>query len=80
MIDERDGHEYKTIGIKSQMWMAENLNYADSIGYPSMIGRNWCYNNELDSCAKFGRLYTWSATIDSVDWSKQGIIRSARSG
>ena len=71
MVDERDGHEYKIIGIKSQMWMAENLNYADSINYPSMQGRNWCMN-DADSCAKYGRYYTWSAAIDSVYWAKQG--------
>ncbi len=66
MIDERDGHEYKTIGIKSQMWMAENLNYADSVNYPSMLERNWCYENELDNCTKYGRLYAWAAVIDWV--------------
>jgi uncharacterized protein (TIGR02145 family) len=71
LIDERDGHEYKTIGIKTQMWMAENLNYADSVNYPSMLGKNWCMNDP-DSCALFGRLYTWSATIDSVYWAKLG--------
>ncbi|GBU22471.1 hypothetical protein R80B4_02380 [Fibrobacteres bacterium R8-0-B4] len=34
-------------------WMTENLNIetADS----------WCYNNSSDSCAKYGRLYTWPA-------------------
>ena len=39
------GHEGK--------WMKENLNVetADS----------WCYENSLDSCAKYGRLYTWEA-------------------
>ena len=72
LIDERDGHEYKTIGIKTQMWMAENLNFADSINYPSMLERNWCYNNEFDNCERYGRLYTWSATIDSVYWARQG--------
>jgi uncharacterized protein (TIGR02145 family) len=71
MIDERDGHIYKTIGIKSQMWMAENLNYADSINYPSMLGRNWCMN-DADSCAMFGRYYNWSAAIDSIYWFKKG--------
>ena len=73
MIDERDGHEYKTIGIKSQMWMAENLNYADEENYPSMKDRNWCLN-DVDSCAKYGRYYTWSAAIDSVYWAKQDKI------
>ena len=46
--------------------MAENLNYADSINYPGMKGRNWCYGNSLDRCAKYGRLYTWSAAMDSA--------------
>jgi uncharacterized protein (TIGR02145 family) len=34
-------------------WMTENLNVetADS----------WCYGNSSDSCAKYGRLYTWEA-------------------
>ena len=71
MTDERDGHVYKTIGIKTQMWMAENLNYADSTNYPSMLGRNWCMSDP-DSCSKYGRYYTWSAVIDSIYWDKQG--------
>ena len=66
MTDERDGNEYKTIGIGSQLWMAENLNYADEEKFPSMIERNWCYKNVSDNCIKYGRLYTWSAAIDSV--------------
>jgi len=66
MIDERDGHEYKIIGIGTQMWMAENLNYADSINYPSMIGKNWC-NEDRDSCLKYGRLYQWVATMNIDD-------------
>lgn len=71
MTDLRDGHVYKIIGVKTQMWMAENLNYADSVNYPSMLGKNWCMN-DADSCAKYGRYYTWSAAIDSVYWAKQG--------
>jgi len=64
--DKRDGKQYKYTVIGNQTWMAENLNYSDSINYPSMLERNWCYNNNLDNCAKFGRLYTWSAAMDSV--------------
>lgn len=73
MVDERDGHEYKTIGIGSQMWMAENLNYVDSINYPSMLARNWCMD-DADSCAKYGRYYSWSAAVDSAYWAEKGTI------
>ena len=72
MTDSRDGRVYKTIGIKSQLWMAENLNYADSLSYPSMLGKNSCYYNKPDSCQKYGRFYTWSAVIDSIYWVKEG--------
>lgn len=26
----------------------------------------YCYNNSVDSCTKYGRLYTWAAAKDSV--------------
>ena len=66
LTDERDLKTYKTVVIGTQTWMAENLDYADSINYPSMTGRNWCYKNSLDSCAKYGRLYTWATAMDSA--------------
>lgn len=66
LTDERDGKTYKTVVIGTQTWMAENLNYSDSTNYPSMKDRNWCYENKLDSCSKYGRLYTWSAAMDSI--------------
>lgn len=51
--------------------MAENLNYADEQNYPSMVNENWCHNSDVDSCAKYGRLYTWNAAIDYAYWSNQ---------
>ncbi len=66
LIDSRDGKTYKTIVIGSQIWMAENLNYSDSLSYLGLKGRSWCYENSANSCAKYGRLYTWAAAMDSA--------------
>ena len=58
--DARDGQFYKTVTIGPQIWMAENLNY----DYNEGTAKSFCYNNEPDSCAKYGRLYTWAAAMD----------------
>ena len=66
LLDARDNQVYRVVKIGNQTWMAENLNYADSVKTPSLKGRQWCYNNNADNCAKYGRLYTWGAAMDSV--------------
>ena len=66
MTDSRDNKVYKIVKIGNQVWMAENLNYADSVKTPSLMGKNWCYANKAENCAVTGRLYTWAAAIDSV--------------
>lgn len=78
MTDERDGQTYKTVKIGTQTWMAENLNYAYT-GVPYKVGghisdsTSWCYDNDPANCAKYGRLYTWAAAMDSVGtWSTNG--------
>jgi uncharacterized protein (TIGR02145 family) len=46
-----------------KMWMTENLNIATASG-------SYCYGNSADSCAKYGRLYTWEAakTVCPSGW------------
>ena len=78
MTDSRDGLTYKTVTIGTQIWMAENLNYAYT-GVPYSYNGNTsdsislCYNNDVSNCTKYGRLYTWAAAMDSVGiWSTNG--------
>ena len=82
LTDERDGQTYKTVTIGTQIWMAENLNYAYT-GVPykytykdssyTSDSTSWCYGDSLANCTKYGRLYTWAAAMDSVgSWSTNG--------
>ena len=71
--DERDGQTYKTVKIGTQTWMAENLNYAYLQPTKSLDSSSFCYNDSVSYCEKYGRLYLWSAAMDSVGtWSTNG--------
>lgn len=64
MTDPRDGKEYKTFEIMGKVWMAENLNYADSVSTPSLKGNSWCYDNDEAKCEELGRFYTWDVAME----------------
>ena len=72
MTDPRDNTTYETINIGPKTWMSQNLNYADSATYPSMLGKTACKDGFNVNCQRYGRLYTWSAAIDSVYWASKG--------
>jgi len=55
------GETYQVVVIGTQTWFVRNLNYAGGSG--SEIGA--CYENSADSCAKYGRLYTWDEAMSA---------------
>ena len=65
-VDARDGRIYRSVEIGGQTWMAENLNYA--YRQPSSLwdSSSFCYDNDTANCDKYGRMYTWSAVMDSA--------------
>ena len=62
--DKRDGNEYSVVKVGNQLWMAENLRYADSSKTKNLKGNIWCYENSKDNCEKYGPLYSWTAVVD----------------
>jgi len=71
-ITDIDGNIYKTIGIGSQIWMAENLkvtkyndgtaipNITDNSAWSSLSTGAYCdYDNNIEYSEIYGRLYNW---------------------
>ena len=61
---EYEGQTYNTIQIFSQCWLKENLNAGIMISgsqdqADNGIIEKYCYNDEPDSCTKYGGLYQW---------------------
>lgn len=76
---EYEGLVYNTIQVFSQCWLKENLNVGEMINgtmEQSNNGTNekYCYNDEPDSCAKYGGLYQWDEMMQyTTQQGAQGI-------
>ena len=66
--DGRDQKIYKGVTIGTQTWMAENLNFrmTRKTRDNGLDSSSFCYNNDPANCQKSGRLYIWSAVMDST--------------
>lgn len=81
ILDTRDDQVYKVVtigsGASAQTWMAQNLNY----NYNKGTAKSYCYGDDPDNCAKYGRLYTWEAAMNDANCaygntcSPSGLIR-----
>jgi uncharacterized protein (TIGR02145 family) len=73
---EYEGQVYNTIQIFSQCWLKENLNVGTMIqgvdsAEDNSIIEKYCYNNEPDSCTKYGGLYQWDEMMQYT--TQQGV-------
>ena len=66
--DSRDGHVYKCVKIDDQIWMAENLDFGDTVWgtqthASAVYATKFCFDDDTTNCAKYGGLYQWATAM-----------------
>jgi uncharacterized protein (TIGR02145 family) len=84
IIDDRDGQSYRVAEIGDRKWIAQNMNYG---GIPK---GSFCYNNDVENCITYGRLYTYESALlacpagfrlpDSAEWNSLFDITNSIEG
>ena len=73
IIDSRDGQVYKIVTIGNRTWMAENLNYYDTIQSPDIKQHSRCLYDDVRYCERYGRLYDSPIAMD-YDSTQKGAL------
>ncbi len=75
ICDTRDYHIYDVVTVSGKTWMTQNLNYRKVVlvngvekvqPTSSLDSSSFCFKDDPENCKTTGRLYMWSAAIDSI--------------
>lgn len=73
ITDPRDGRKYRVATIGRQTWMAENLDYYDTLVTPNLIDQTMCADSDV--CAKGTRRYSWYGAVNVTKTPRHDELR-----